>query len=751
MLTLTPKTADISCSLLAAIRSHALFEHLEQSLLKRCIDAMTEQVVVAGQVVIAQGDQGDHFYTVHSGIFEAFDAVKCTVLQTLGCPSSELRSAGHAEPSRCFGELALMYDAPRACSVRALTDGVLFVLERRAFRLLVMEHNSNQKHGLERHLATVPILRELQPKQLSMLAEALEVGNTFSDGEYILEVGATADALFLLLAGEVVCHREGGDKELLRLRPGAFFGESALSGVEAKRLANVVAVGEVRVAKLKTKDLQQMVGSSGVDVLLQRNFNRKVLDSVEMLALLDEGEKEYLLDALQDVSFEAGHTVIEQGMVGTDLYIIKSGSVQVLQANGVGGTCGERKLINTLSSGTYFGERALLMAEPCIASVVTAEATKLMTLNKEAFERVLGPLQELLTRRVKEREAQAKRRTCSPMEFNELHPLAVLGEGSFGRVRLVKHPSPPPTGRPFALKSMHKGLLLKLRQVEHVINEKRVLASCNHPFILRLEAVFVTPGQVHMLLEVALGGELFTLLRQNGRLDAHQALLYTAMVTSAFSYLHARQIAHRDLKPENLLFDAQGYLKLVDFGFAKVIKDRTWTLCGTPEYLAPEILSNQGHSWAVDWWTLGILLYEMLVGEPPFVADTPVETYKKIVSGKYKTPSALPHTTKDFMARLLAHSPALRLGCTRGGPKEVSTHPFFGNLSFQGLQARKIAMPFVPPLIGPLDTSNFDEYPEEDENAKVWAAYDDANFEPQWLAEFSTGTLLLTNEREAEI
>ena len=143
----------------------------------------------------------------------------------------------------------------------------------------------------------------------------------------------------------------------------------------------------------------------------------------------------------------------------------------------------------------------------------------------------------------------------------------------------------------------------------------------------------------------------------------------------------------------------------------------------------------------MDWWTLGILLYEMLVGEPPFVADTPVETYKKIVSGKYKTPSALPQTTKDIMARLLAHSPALRLGCTHGGPKEVSTHPFFSNLSFQDLQARKIAMPFVPPLIGPLDTSNFDEYPEEDENANVWAAYDDANFEPQWLAEFNTGTL----------
>jgi len=307
-------------------------------------------------------------------------------------------------------------------------------------------------------------------------------------------------------------------------------------------------------------------------------------------------------------------------------------------------------------------------------------------------------------------------------------------------VRLILHPSPPPAGTPYALKSLHKGLLVKLGQVEHVINEKRVLASCDHPFILSLEAVFVTPDQVHMLLEVALGGELFTLLRQSGHLAPAQARLYTAMVASAFSYLHARQVAHRDLKPENLLFDAQGYLKLVDFGFAKVIKDRSWTLCGTPEYLAPEIISNQGHSWAVDWWTLGILLYEMLVGQPPFVADTPVETYNKIMRGRYRIPSALAPEAKDFVAKLLVHSPALRLGYTRSGAKEVYLHAFLRELSFPDLLARKLEMPFVPELADPLDTSNFDEYLDEDVSAQAWVAYQDAKYNAQWEAEFGTGT-----------
>jgi len=738
VLTLTDKSQSITDSLLTAFASHVLFEHLEEALLLRCIQAMVEHSVASGENVITQGDQGDHFYVVHAGFFEAFEAKSGTVLTTYA-------GAENGKHNRCFGELALMYDSPRACSVRATSAGVVFAIDRRSFRQLVMQHNTGVKHGLQQHLANVPILRELEPRQLSLLTEALEVGESFSDGEYIIEIGAQANTLFLLLEGEVVCHKRGKEDDCggressaeLRLKQGEFFGESALKA-GGKREANVVAVGDVRVAKLTSADFEKVVGTSGVDDLLRRNFNRKVLDGVstEWLGALQEIEKEAMLDALQEVSLESGATVIEQGSVGTSFYIIKSGAVEVRQFDGAT----RPRVLANLTSGQSFGERALLTEELTSATVVTTAPTELMTLDKAAFERVLGPLQDLIAREVEEREAATRRLSRPPIKYNDLTPLAVLGEGSFGRVRLVHHAAPPPNGTAYALKSLHKGLLLKLGQVDHVINEKRVLASCNHPFILNLHAVYVDAEQVHMLLEVTLGGELFSLLRSTGRLPAPQAQLYAAMVASAFAYLHARQIAHRDLKPENLLFDSKGYLKLVDFGFAKVIKDRTWTLCGTPEYLAPEIISNQGHSWAVDWWTLGILLYEMLVGNPPFVAETPVETYNKIMRGKYKIPSVLPQTTKDFVAKLLVHSPALRLGYTRGGAKEVTTHAFFDGLSFADLQARKLRMPFVPDLLDALDTSNFDEYPDEDDGEHIWAAHNDPKYEKQWAEEFGTGT-----------
>jgi len=240
-----------------------------------------------------------------------------------------------------------------------------------------------------------------------------------------------------------------------------------------------------------------------------------------------------------------------------------------------------------------------------------------------------------------------------------------------------------------------------------------------------------------MLLEVALGGELFTHLRQQTRFPQQKACLYAAMVVSAFSYLHARKVAHRDLKPENLLFDADGYLKLVDFGFAKVVKDRTWTLCGTPEYLAPEIISNKGHNCAADWWTLGILIYEMLVGQPPFVGATQLDTYHKIARGKYKMPTTIARSAKEVISRLLMHSPASRLGCSWGGSKEVCGHEFFDEISFSSLEQRKLKMPYIPQISDDFDSSNFDTYSEHD-GGEDWIGYNDPEYNTTWRAEFGT-------------
>ena len=188
---------------------------------------------------------------------------------------------------------------------------------------------------------------------------------------------------------------------------------------------------------------------------------------------------------------------------------------------------------------------------------------------------------------------------------------------------------------------MSKPHVVSKRQVDHVNNERKLLSMCDHPFVIELFGSFQDKDYLYLLLELVLGGELFTYLDVQGPIKEGPARFFGASVAMALEYLHQYRIAYRDLKPENILIDAQGYIKVVDFGFAKVVYEgeRTWTLCGTPEYLAPEVILRKGHDVRVDWWSLGILIVELFTGGTPFYSDDHFDVFKKIVKGGY--PKAL--------------------------------------------------------------------------------------------------------------
>ena len=248
-----------------------------------------------------------------------------------------------------------------------------------------------------------------------------------------------------------------------------------------------------------------------------------------------------------------------------------------------------------LRSGEHFGERSLLTNEPTVASVVAAEDVEMVHLNKATFEALLGAsLQEAISRESTRRESQrlsSSAAASSMVRPSDLRLLDTLGKGAFGSVRLAVHRT---SGARYALKSLDKGHLIATEQVQNTVNEKVLLQQCDHPFIITCHVAFHTRSHVSLVLSLAPGGELFTRIRHCGKLVETEAALYVAMVASALGYLSARSIAYRDLKPENLLFDARGYLVLADFGLAKLVTDRTWTFCGTPDYLAPE--STLAHS-----------------------------------------------------------------------------------------------------------------------------------------------------------
>ncbi|CAD7966888.1 unnamed protein product [Amoebophrya sp. A25] len=301
--------------------------------------------------------------------------------------------------------------------------------------------------------------------------------------------------------------------------------------------------------------------------------------------------------------------------------------------------------------------------------------------------------------------------------LNDFDLRQTVGTGTFGRVRVVKIKGSR-VRIPLALKIMKKSEVINLRQVEHIRSEKDILSTLHHPFIVNMFATFQDQKRLFLILEYVNGGELFALLRRAGRLPQEHTRFYIGEIALAFNYMHSVFVIYRDLKPENLLLDCQGHIKITDFGFAKHVEDLTWTLCGTPEYLAPEIIQSKGHGKAVDWWALGVLMFELLAGYPPFYDENPMGIYQKVISGKFSTPKHIDVKARDLIKRFLTLERTKRLGCLAGGFQDIKDHKWFrGGWSWEALQAKQVAPPFQPAVRSNDDTSMFQQYPESTESS----------------------------------
>ncbi|CAG9310851.1 unnamed protein product [Blepharisma stoltei] len=290
--------------------------------------------------------------------------------------------------------------------------------------------------------------------------------------------------------------------------------------------------------------------------------------------------------------------------------------------------------------------------------------------------------------------------------------LGTLGVGTFSRVRLVRSKDQSHM-KPLALKILKKTSILKMRQIKHLRNEKEIMEQLDHSFITKILGTFQDDYYVFFVLEYACGGELFTRMKKLGTFPAQDAQFYIAELVLALEYLHDKGIVFRDLKPENILIDRLGHIKLSDFGFAKAISDgKTYTMCGTPEYLAPEIILGKGHGREVDWWALGVLLYEMLAGYPPYYDDSPFNIYQKILLGRLIFPPHFDDVICSLISGLLEPSIQKRIGYKQNAASELKNHAWFSNIDFSSLLAKECASPWVPELMSEDDTSNFNTYPD---------------------------------------
>ncbi|RZC35134.1 Pkinase and/or cNMP binding domain containing protein [Asbolus verrucosus] len=501
------------------------------------------------------------------------------------------------------------------------------------------------------------------------------------------------------------------NKFLSTLTPGKVLGELAIL-YNCQRTATIKAATDCKLWAIERQCFQTIMMRTG---LIRQAEYTDFLKSVPIFKNLPEDTLIKISDVLEETFYANGDYIIRQGARGDTFFIISKGTVRVTKRMQ---DTNEEKYIRTLGKGDFFGEKALQGDDLRTANIIVdnPEGVYCLVIDRETFNQLISNLDEI---RTKYKDESVDRRRMNEeferVKLTDLKKLTTLGVGGFGRVELVQIQSDP--ARSFALKQMKKAQIVETRQQQHIMSEKEIMGEANCDFIVKLFKTFKDRKYLYMLMESCLGGELWTVLRDKGHFDDATTRFYTACVVEAFDYLHSRNIIYRDLKPENLLLDNQGYVKLVDFGFAKKLHSgrKTWTFCGTPEYVAPEVILNKGHDISADYWSLGVLMFELLTGTPPFTGADPMKTYNIILKGidAIDFPRNITRNAMALIKKLCRDNPAERLGYQKGGISEIQKHKWFDGFNWEGLVNRTLTPPILPQVKHVTDTSNFDDYPPD--------------------------------------
>ncbi|XP_071108152.1 cGMP-dependent protein kinase 1-like isoform X1 [Haliotis cracherodii] len=532
----------------------------------------------------------------------------------------------------------------------------------------------------------------------------------YSKDSTIIKEGDMGNLVYVMEDGKVEVSKEG--QKLCTMVPGKVFGELAIL-YNCTRTATVKALYNCRLWAIDRACFQSIMMKTG---LLRHSEHMDFLRSVPTFKGLPEETLSKIADVLEEAHYGQGDFIIRQGARGDTFFIIARGKVKVTKKNS---KAGSEQIIRYLQRGDFFGERALQGEDVRTANIIAndPEGVDCLVIDRESYSQLISNLDELKRIYEDDEISAGIDSEYTKLKLKDLSVIATLGVGGFGRVELV-HVNNDNT-KTYALKILKKHHIVETRQQEHIMNEKRIMMEARSDFIVRLYRTFKDRKFLYMLLEACLGGELWTVLRDKASFDDNTTRFYTACVVEAFSYLHSRGIVYRDLKPENLLLDGEGYVKLVDFGFAKRVGHgrKTWTFCGTPEYVAPEIILNKGHDISADYWSLGILMYELLTGSPPFAGPDPMKTYNLILKGidAIDFPRRITKNAQSLIKKLCRDNPMERLGFGRSGVREIQKHAWFESFNWDGLRNRNVKPPIIPSVKSATDTSNFDDYPEDEE------------------------------------
>lgn len=518
-----------------------------------------------------------------------------------------------------------------------------------------------------------PLFAVVNEDHLDELLEA-------SDIVELDDVFVALEGLFVVLEGTVELTQDGQTQvlETGTRWPSELF--RAQAGVQCRGKGRTPCT----LGVCALSDVYEILPGRGIEEQLEITRRLATLRSVHLFEILSNPQRRRLIQEVRSVRYDAGAAVCKEGDVQV-AFVVAHGELSVFTPDG--------ELIRKLKEGHVFGEDTLFSANESLVTV-TAETDALLYVIPSGF---FEPCNQTFRMQLKRSlECTAK------VEYHDLFISATLGRGGSGVVRMAVHKS---TMKRYALKSCSWRRIKRLKQTHAIQSEITILKEVTHPFIVKLVHAFRSAKNVHMLMELVSGIELFRALDILGILKKKDAQFYCASTALAMEYLHRKNIVFRDLKPENILLDEVGYIKVVDFGIAKKLVDgRTYTLLGTPQYMAPEVVLMKGYSVHVDTWALGVLLFEGMGGCLPFEGNTHFDILTAVLRQPVRFPRSLKdgflipaeQSARSIIQGLLEKKVEDRLGSSGNGYRQLKEHEFFSDFDWNGLLEHAIEAPLVP-------------------------------------------------------
>ncbi|XP_076587090.1 cGMP-dependent protein kinase 1 [Chaetodon auriga] len=542
-----------------------------------------------------------------------------------------------------------------------------------------------------------------------------------NQGCYVIQEGTGGAQAYVLEEGRLEVTKDG--LKLLTIEPEDMFGELALL-YNCTHAYSVTAQTDSKLWVIDRKSYQTILMQSGLNSL---SHSMELLSSVPFLQSLPEDAIMKMSDLMEETRYAEGDYIIRQGATGDTFYIISKGQVKVTEKKP---GHEEQIILSRLSERQWFGEKALWGEDVRTANVIAAGEVTCSVIDRETFKDVIGGSvsdcsHEVQQSREPESDSDKDPDLLSSTTLSDFQIICTLAAGEFGHVDLVQLKSNIKCL--FAMRVLKKKLILNSGQREHILREGRILTETRCPFIVRLHKTFRGAECLYILTEAGLGGDLCGLLKDKGYLDECSTRFYTACVVEALDFLHRRGVIYRDVTPENVVLDERGYAKLIGSRCLKRVEagKKTWTFCGTLGYMAPEIVSNKGHSVSADLWSLGVFVFELLSNSLPFSGPDPMMILTATIRGidQIDFPKTISRSAASLIKKLCRSNPSERLGSQRNGAKDIQKHKWFEGFNWDGLCKGTLTPPVVPKAWQPLDSSTCDHYGEG--SAELWTNWDD--------------------------